>query len=133
MTMLASVVSNQAAASAISASGTVPSGFSLSGWFSVSRPMRPSTLTSSVVNAVVESSMTASCHFCGASAGSVDSGSIVQGMNLSWIVIAVVAFLAMEPITAATHRWIMHGVGEFLHRSHHQQRTPVSRPMTGIR
>jgi len=44
-------------------------------------------------------------------------------MNLSWIVIAVLAFVVMEPVTAATHRWIMHGIGEFLHRSHHQQRS----------
>lgn len=27
----------------------------------------------------------------------------------------------MEPITAATHRWVMHGVGEFIHRSHHRR------------
>ncbi|MFK7918013.1 MAG: beta-carotene hydroxylase [Ilumatobacter sp.] len=39
------------------------------------------------------------------------------------VLIAVLAFVAMEPITAATHRWVMHGIGEFLHRSHH-------RPMT---
>jgi len=26
----------------------------------------------------------------------------------------------MEPITAATHRWVMHGVGSRLHRSHHR-------------
>ncbi len=38
-------------------------------------------------------------------------------------VIALGAFLAMEPITAATHRWIMHGPGHFLHRSHHQTHT----------
>ncbi len=44
-------------------------------------------------------------------------------MNMSWIMIAVAAFVAMEPITAATHRWIMHGIGEFLHRSHHRPRT----------
>ena len=44
-------------------------------------------------------------------------------MSLSWILIAVAAFLVMEPITAATHRWIMHGIGEFLHRSHHRRRT----------
>ena len=37
------------------------------------------------------------------------------------ILIAVVAFMLMEPITAATHRWVMHGFGEFLHRSHHRQ------------
>jgi beta-carotene 3-hydroxylase len=42
-------------------------------------------------------------------------------VNLSWILIGVAAFVVMEPITAATHRWIMHGIGEFLHRSHHRQ------------
>ena len=35
--------------------------------------------------------------------------------------IALAAFVLMEPITAATHRWVMHGIGEFLHRSHHQR------------
>lgn len=34
--------------------------------------------------------------------------------------IAIGAFLIMEPITAATHRWVMHGLGWFLHRGHHQ-------------
>lgn len=42
-------------------------------------------------------------------------------MNWSTLAIAVLAFLAMEPVTAATHRWVMHGVGEFLHRSHHRR------------
>jgi len=51
----------------------------------------------------------------------VTNGSIVQSVNVPSILLAVVAFLAMEPITAATHRWVMHGVGEFLHRSHHRQ------------
>ncbi len=37
------------------------------------------------------------------------------------ILIAVLAFVLMEPFTAATHRWVMHGIGEFLHRSHHAQ------------
>jgi beta-carotene 3-hydroxylase len=36
------------------------------------------------------------------------------------VLIAFAAFAAMEPITAATHRWVMHGLGEFLHRSHHR-------------
>jgi len=40
---------------------------------------------------------------------------------VSPILIAVAAFVAMEPITAGTHRWVMHGLGEFLHRSHHQR------------
>ena len=26
----------------------------------------------------------------------------------------------MEPSTAATHRWVMHGVGQWFHRSHHR-------------
>ncbi len=34
--------------------------------------------------------------------------------------IVVVAFLIMEPVTAATHRWVMHGIGEWFHRSHHR-------------
>jgi beta-carotene 3-hydroxylase len=29
-------------------------------------------------------------------------------------------FVLMEPLTAATHRWVMHGVGAWLHRSHHR-------------
>ena len=37
------------------------------------------------------------------------------------VVVAVVAFAAMEPITAATHRFVMHGLGMALHRSHHRQ------------
>jgi beta-carotene 3-hydroxylase len=37
------------------------------------------------------------------------------------LVVALVAFATMEPVTAATHRWVMHGVGERLHRSHHQR------------
>lgn len=42
-------------------------------------------------------------------------------MSVSSVLIAVAAFVVMEPITAATHRWIMHGIGEFLHRSHHRR------------
>ncbi len=37
------------------------------------------------------------------------------------VLVALAAFVAMEPITAATHRWVMHGVGWVLHRSHHRQ------------
>jgi beta-carotene 3-hydroxylase len=43
-------------------------------------------------------------------------------MGWSWFVVALAAFVAMEPVTAATHRWVMHGIGEFLHRSHHRAR-----------
>jgi beta-carotene 3-hydroxylase len=39
----------------------------------------------------------------------------------SSILLAAVAFVVMEPITAATHRWVMHGIGECLHRSHHRR------------
>lgn len=35
------------------------------------------------------------------------------------MVIASAAFFAMEPVTAATHRFVMHGPGRRLHRSHH--------------
>ena len=38
------------------------------------------------------------------------------------LVLAAVAFAAMEPITAATHRFVMHGIGGRLHRSHHRRR-----------
>jgi beta-carotene 3-hydroxylase len=41
--------------------------------------------------------------------------------TMTALVVALVAFAAMEPVTAATHRWVMHGVGERLHRSHHQR------------
>ena len=37
------------------------------------------------------------------------------------IVLAVLAFVAMEPVTALTHRFVMHGVGIPLHRSHHRR------------
>jgi beta-carotene 3-hydroxylase len=35
----------------------------------------------------------------------------------------MVAFVVMEPATYAAHRWIMHGIGWTLHRSHHRRRT----------
>lgn len=38
------------------------------------------------------------------------------------IVLGLIAFTAMEPLTAATHRFVMHGVGIGLHRSHHRRR-----------
>lgn len=34
----------------------------------------------------------------------------------------MVAFVLMEPATYAAHRWVMHGVGWVLHRSHHRRR-----------
>jgi beta-carotene 3-hydroxylase len=37
------------------------------------------------------------------------------------VLVALAAFAAMEPITYAAHRWLMHGVGLRLHRSHHRR------------
>ncbi len=34
--------------------------------------------------------------------------------------LAFVAFVAMEPITYLTHRFVMHGLGQRLHLSHHR-------------
>ncbi len=48
-------------------------------------------------------------------------------MNTVWfVIIAVVVALAMEPISGAIHRYVGHGVGWVLHRSHHE--TPVKGP-----
>ena len=33
----------------------------------------------------------------------------------------VLAFVAMEPLTYLAHRYVMHGVGRRLHRSHHRR------------
>jgi beta-carotene 3-hydroxylase len=37
------------------------------------------------------------------------------------VLVAIVAFAAMEPVTALTHRLVMHGFGWGWHRSHHQR------------
>jgi len=37
------------------------------------------------------------------------------------LLLAVAGFAAMEPVTAGTHRFVMHGVGLRLHRSHHRR------------
>jgi beta-carotene 3-hydroxylase len=37
------------------------------------------------------------------------------------VLVALAAFAAMEPLTAATHRFVMHGPGRVLHRSHHRR------------
>jgi len=42
-------------------------------------------------------------------------------MNALLVVLAAVAaFCIMEPVTALTHRLVFHGLGHFLHRSHHR-------------
>lgn len=43
--------------------------------------------------------------------------------NVSWVGFVLIigaAFALMEPLTAAVHRWVMHGIGEWFHRSHHR-------------
>lgn len=37
--------------------------------------------------------------------------------NLLWV---LGGFAVMEPVTYAVHRWVMHGPGMVLHRSHHR-------------
>ena len=36
--------------------------------------------------------------------------------------VAATAFVAMEPVAYASHRWLMHGPGRALHASHHRTR-----------
>jgi beta-carotene 3-hydroxylase len=42
---------------------------------------------------------------------------------LSGFIIFTVTVLAMEVFAYVMHRWVMHGVGWFLHESHHRART----------
>ncbi len=49
-------------------------------------------------------------------------GSVGGVPTLSTLVLVAVAFAAMEPVTAAVHRWVMHGLAARLHRSHHRPR-----------
>ena len=37
--------------------------------------------------------------------------------------LAASSFVLMEPVTYAVHRWVMHGPGRSLHRSHHRPST----------
>ena len=39
------------------------------------------------------------------------------------ILLLVVTVVAMEAVAYAVHRWVMHGPGWFLHKSHHEPRT----------
>lgn len=39
----------------------------------------------------------------------------------SFVVTMVVAFVVMEPVTYLAHRFVMHGLGARLHRSHHRR------------
>ena len=41
---------------------------------------------------------------------------------MSAVVTGLATFVAMEGVTYATHRWVMHGFGMRWHRSHHRQR-----------
>jgi beta-carotene 3-hydroxylase len=38
----------------------------------------------------------------------------------AFVGLSALAFVLMEPLTYAVHRWVMHGPGRALHRSHHQ-------------
>ena len=40
-----------------------------------------------------------------------------------WVALAVAAFVLMEPVAYAAHRWLMHGPGWSWHRSHHRRRS----------
>ncbi len=47
---------------------------------------------------------------------------------MSWpvgILLFLLTIVAMEAVAYGTHRWIMHGPGWFLHKSHHRARTGV--------
>ena len=44
------------------------------------------------------------------------------------VLIAVLGFVLMEPLTALAHRYVMHGVGIVLHRSHHRRVRPGESP-----
>ena len=40
---------------------------------------------------------------------------------MSAVLVVVVAFVVMEPVTYLAHRYVMHGLGRRLHRSHHRR------------
>ncbi|CAB4547482.1 MAG: sterol desaturase family protein [Actinomycetes bacterium] len=44
------------------------------------------------------------------------------------VLVALAAFVLMEPLTAFAHRYVMHGVGIALHRSHHRRVRPGESP-----
>lgn len=43
------------------------------------------------------------------------------------LLLGLAAFVVMEPATYAAHRWVMHGMGWSLHRSHHRVRPRAER------
>jgi len=47
---------------------------------------------------------------------------IVEGSAARGAFVATVVFVAMEPVTYLVHRFVMHGPGIVLHRSHHARR-----------
>lgn len=44
------------------------------------------------------------------------------------LLVAIASFVVMEPVTALTHRFVMHGAGRVLHRSHHRAVRPGESP-----
>jgi beta-carotene 3-hydroxylase len=47
------------------------------------------------------------------------TGALVSGL-VGMIAVVLAAFVVMEPITYALHRWVMHGPAMAWHRSHHR-------------
>ena len=45
---------------------------------------------------------------------------MIEVSALAGVLVGAAAFVLMEPITWAAHRFVMHGRGWVLHRSHHQ-------------
>jgi beta-carotene 3-hydroxylase len=43
---------------------------------------------------------------------------------VSAVLLGVFGFVAMEAVSYATHRWVMHGLGMVWHRSHHLPASP---------
>ncbi len=43
---------------------------------------------------------------------------------MNFVLAVLAAFAGMELVSYATHRWVMHGVGMVLHRSHHRLGPP---------
>ena len=54
----------------------------------------------------------------------VEAGSYraAQITLLSGMILFLLTIVAMEAVAYAAHRWVMHGPGWFLHKSHHRPR-----------
>lgn len=45
---------------------------------------------------------------------------VVKANRVKGVLVAAAAFVAMEPVAYAAHRWVMHGPGRRWHDSHHR-------------